>query len=118
MAITGEQITKDRERLRALSVLLDEAFTLPVVNVRIGWDAIIGLIPVVGDVVGALISSYFIWKAIQLKMPLSTLSRMILNIGVEFVIGMIPVLGDMFDVAWKSNRRNYQLIDQYLNEFG
>jgi len=114
--ITDEQIASEREKLRALSVLLDEAFTLPIVNVRVGWDSIIGLIPVIGDIAGALISCYFLWKAIQFKTPLLTVSRMIVNIGVELVVGMIPVFGDMFDVAWKSNRRNCRLIEQHLDK--
>lgn len=107
-------ITQQKQQLARLSILLDEAFTVPVVGVRVGWDAIIGLIPVVGDGAGAIISSYFVYKALRFKMPLITVVKMILNIGFELLIGIVPLVGDVLDVAWKANRRNYRLMEVFF----
>lgn len=109
-------ITQQKQQLERLSILLDEAFTLPVVGVRVGWDAIIGLIPVIGDGAGAIISSYFVYKALRFKMPLSTVAKMLLNIGIELLIGIVPIVGDVLDVAWKANRRNYRLMEGFFEE--
>lgn len=109
-------ITQQKQQLERLSILLDEAFTLPVIGVRVGWDAIIGLVPVIGDGAGAIISSYFIYKALRFKMPLTTVAKMLLNIGIELLIGIVPVVGDVLDVAWKANRRNYRLMEGFFEE--
>jgi hypothetical protein len=109
-------ITQQKQQLARLSILLDEAFTLPVIGVRVGWDAIIGLIPVIGDGAGAIISSYFVYKALRFKMPLTTVVKMLLNIGIELLIGIVPLVGDMLDVAWKANRRNYRLMEGFFEE--
>ncbi len=109
-------ITQQKQQLERLSILLDEAFTLPVIGVRVGWDAIIGLVPVIGDGAGAIISSYFIYKALRFKMPLTTVAKMLLNIGIELLIGIVPIVGDVLDVAWKANRRNYRLMEGLLEE--
>ena len=109
-------ITQQKQQLARLSILLDEAFTLPVVGVRVGWDAIIGLIPVIGDGAGAIISSYFVYKALRFKMPLTTVAKMLLNIGIELLIGIVPIVGDVLDVAWKANRRNYRLMEGFFEE--
>lgn len=107
-------IAQQKQQLARLSILLDEAFTVPVIGVRVGWDAIIGLIPVIGDGAGAIVSSYFVYKAIRFKMPLTTVVKMVLNIGVELLIGVIPLIGDVLDVAWKANRRNYRLMEGFF----
>ncbi|MBV1920179.1 MAG: DUF4112 domain-containing protein [Pseudomonadales bacterium] len=109
-------ITQQKQQLARLSILLDEAFTLPVIGVRVGWDAIIGLIPVIGDGAGAIISSYFVYKALRFKMPLTTVVKMLLNIGIELLIGIVPLVGDVLDVAWKANRRNYRLMEGFFEE--
>ncbi len=109
-------IRQQKQRLARLSILLDEAFTLPIIGVRVGWDAIIGLIPVIGDGAGAIISSYFVYKALRFKMPLTTVVRMLLNIGIELLIGIVPLVGDVLDVAWKANRRNYRLMEGFFEE--
>ena len=109
-------ITQQKQQLARLSILLDEAFTLPVIGVRVGWDAIIGLIPVIGDGAGAIISSYFVYKALRFKMPLTTVLKMSLNIGIELLIGIVPIVGDVLDVAWKANRRNYRLMETFFEE--
>ncbi|OUS29249.1 hypothetical protein A9Q99_09050 [Gammaproteobacteria bacterium 45_16_T64] len=111
---TLQLVRQRKKQLERLSVLLDEAFEVPLIRVRVGWDAIIGLVPVFGDAVGAIISSFFVVQAVRFKLPATTIFRMIVNILIELVIGLVPVFGDMFDVMWKANRRNYFLIESHL----
>jgi hypothetical protein len=102
------------ERLRAVSRLLDNAFTIPGTNVRFGLDALIGLVPGVGDALGALFSAYLILQASRLGAPKSVINRMIANVGVDTVVGWVPLLGDLFDVTWKANNKNLALLEQHL----
>lgn len=111
-----QELIKVRARLEKLSRLLDDVFTIPVLNIKIGWDAIIGFIPVVGDGIGAILSLYLIGQAAMLKTPPLTLVRMLLNIGIELLLGMVPVLGDFFDITWRANRKNYDLLEDYLEK--
>jgi Domain of unknown function (DUF4112) len=103
-----------RERLSRLAWLLDSSIPVPGTGFAIGLDALIGLFPVVGDVVGVLLSSYILREAARLGVPKSTLFRMALNVGMEGLAGMIPVVGDVFDAAWKANQRNVRLLDASL----
>ncbi|MDX1692755.1 MAG: DUF4112 domain-containing protein [Ketobacteraceae bacterium] len=109
-----DQLQKKQRQLKSLSHILDDAFTIPVLNIKIGWDAIIGLIPVVGDIIGALLSLYLVVQAAQLRLGAFTILRMLINIGIELLLGIVPVLGDFFDVTWRANRKNYELIDRHL----
>lgn len=102
------------ERLRRLSHALDNAFTLPLVNYRVGWDAIIGLIPGIGDAITLLPSGYLIYQAHRLGTPRPLLIRMILNVLLEALIGTIPLIGDIFDAVWKANERNLALLERHL----
>lgn len=103
------------ERLDQLSRLLDSAFEIPGTNIRMGIDALIGLIPGFGDLAGMLLSSYIILMAARLGAPRRALVRMIFNVLLETVIGALPILGDMFDIAFKANRRNVKLLQRYVN---
>jgi hypothetical protein len=105
-------------QLRALATLLDEAVAIPGLNVKIGLDSLIGLFPVVGDTVTALMSAYIIVQASKLGVPKTTLARMVLNVSIDFVAGSIPVAGDVFDVLWKANRKNLDLLEAHLNSKG
>jgi Domain of unknown function (DUF4112) len=102
------------ERLRALSRLLDSAFTVPGTQYRFGLDALIGLVPGLGDAVSALFSGYLILQASRLGAPKSVVSRMIANVALDTVVGWVPLLGDLFDVAWKSNVKNMALLEGHL----
>ena len=93
-------------RARALARLLDSAVTVPGTNIRVGADSLIGLIPGLGDVAGAVLSGYIVLVATRLGAPASVVARMLLNIGIDTLVGSVPVLGDLFDVAWKSNQMN------------
>ena len=100
-------------RLQRLSRLMDSALRLPG-GYRIGWDGIIGLIPGIGDLVGAGVSGYIIWEGMKLGLPRSVVLRMIGNVVLETGIGSIPLAGDAFDMVFKANIRNVRLMERYL----
>src|SRR5690606_12120855 len=103
-----------RTRLARPALLLDNSIRIPGTDFRIGLDAIIGLIPGLGDFAGALLSSYIVGQAWRMGVPKSTLVRMGFNVLVEGVVGAVPLFGDIFDAAWKANHRNVQLLHAHL----
>jgi hypothetical protein len=92
---------------------LDNAIAVPGTRFRIGFDALIGLIPGVGDLIGTLLSSYIIAVAAAQGLPASALARMAINVGLEAIVGAVPIIGDLFDAAWKANQRNIALLAQF-----
>jgi uncharacterized protein DUF4112 len=113
-AVVGTFMPRELERLRTLSRLLDSAFVIPGTRYRIGLDGIVGLVPGIGDAIGAIFSLYIIFQAARMGVPKATLARMIGNVGVDTIVGEIPLLGDLFDVGFKSNIRNMSLIEQHV----
>jgi Domain of unknown function (DUF4112) len=105
-------------QLEWLADLLDSRFVIPGTNVHFGLDGVIGLVPVVGDLISALISFYLISQASRLGLSPWVKTRMVWNVTLDTVVGAIPVLGDMFDVSFKSNRRNIALAKRYLAKHG
>lgn len=105
---------KARKKLERLAWFLDNSIKVPGFNARFGLDALIGLIPGVGDVITALISSVVISEAARMGVPKVLLLKMAFNVLVDTLVGAIPVVGDLFDFAWKANQRNVRLLDQYL----
>lgn len=105
-------------RLEALAHLLDSAFLIPGINRRVGIEAIIGLVPVVGDIAGMVISSYIVAEARRLGAPRWLIGRMALNVAFDGAIGIIPVAGDLFDAAFKANRRNVRLLRRWMERTG
>jgi len=101
-------------RLDTLANLLDTAFILPGTNVRLGFDALIGLVPGIGDAITTLISLYIVHEARQLGAPSHIIIRMLANIALDGFVGAVPLVGDAFDVMWRSNRRNVQLLREWL----
>ena len=101
-------------RLRKLAVTMDSAFRLPIVGVRVGWDAILGLVPGVGDALALLPSAYIIKEAHRLGAPTSVLAQMGVNTGIDLAIGAVPLVGDLFDIGWKSKLRNVDLLERHL----
>ena len=99
-------------RLRSLAWLLDNSIPLPG-GYRIGLDPIIGLVPGLGDAIGALFSAYIIIEARSLGAPRSILLRMLGNVAIETVVGAIPLAGDLFDAVFKANSRNLALLAHY-----
>jgi hypothetical protein len=102
------------KRLRQMSRLLDNIVTIPGTQVGIGLDPIIGLIPIGGDFLGVMLSSYIILEAARLGASRATLGRMVLNIIVDGLVGSIPLLGDFFDFAWTANTHNIKLLEEHL----
>ncbi|MDY0212841.1 MAG: DUF4112 domain-containing protein [Desulfuromonadaceae bacterium] len=106
---------KTGKHLKRLAWFLDNSIPLPRTNYKIGVDALIGLIPGIGDGIGAVMSSYILGTAAQMGVPKKILLRMGYNIAVDSVIGLIPFVGDAFDMVWKSNLRNVQLLEAYMD---
>lgn len=96
--------------LDRLSHLLDGLFRIPGTGWRFGLDAIVGLIPGVGDAATSLASFYILAAGVRYRVPKVTLLRMGMNIGIDFLLGAIPGLGDLFDFVWKSNEMNMELL--------
>jgi uncharacterized protein DUF4112 len=105
-------------RLEALARLMDGAFVVPGTSIRFGLDGIIGLIPVAGDVIAGLVSTYLIWEARQLGAPRWLIARMLANAFLDTAIGSIPVVGDAFDVLFRANMKNMALLRRHLEKKG
>ena len=100
------------ESLDRLSWLLDDLFRIPVLGWRIGLDALVGLIPGVGDTATTVASLYVLGSAVRYRVPKITLLRMGLNLGIDYALGSLPLVGDFFDAWWKSNQKNVELLRQ------
>ncbi len=103
-------------RLDALARLLDVAFILPGTNIRYGIDGIIGLIPVVGDLITTAISLWLVREARALGAPWYLTARMLGNVAVDGVVGMVPLAGDAFDVMFRANIRNMRLLRRWMDK--
>lgn len=100
--------------LELIAYWMDSAFVIPGVGIRFGFDAIIGLIPGLGDLITSLISLYILAAARRYGVPRATLARMAINIGVDTVVGAVPLFGDAFDVFWKANKMNVALLRRHV----
>jgi hypothetical protein len=102
-------------RLRRLAWLLDSSIPIPGTRWSIGLEALLGLVPLVGDLAGILLSSTILIEAARLGASRSVLARMAVNVAFEGVLGAIPLAGDVFDAAWKANQRNVRLLGAWLD---
>ena len=105
-------------RLKLLSKRLDETFTIPGTKHKIGIESLIGAIPVIGDLIGGILSTYIMYSGIKMGASPRIIAQMAANIAVDFAIGSIPIVGDLFDFVWKANKKNVELIEEttLLNE--
>ena len=103
-------------RLDALAKLLDVAFILPGTNIRYGIDGLIGLIPVVGDIITTAISLWLVREARALGAPWHVTARMLGNVALDGVVGMVPLAGDAFDVMFRANMRNVRLLRRWMDK--
>ena len=116
--LQGEGTEQSLARLEALAQLMDGAFIIPGTNIRFGLDALIGLVPIAGDLIASLVSSYLIWEARQLGASRWVIARMIANTAVDTVFGAVPIVGDAFDVLFRANLKNLALLRRHLERRG
>jgi hypothetical protein len=113
---TGTDAASVRQRIEAMERLLERGFTVPGTSYQFGLDALVGLIPVVGDFVGAALGAYVIWEAKNLGMPKWKLWRMAGNVGFDTAVGFVPLAGDAFDFLFRSNTRNLKVVKRHLDK--
>jgi hypothetical protein len=113
---TGNDPAAIRARVETLERVLERSFTVPGINRQVGLDAIVGLVPVAGDLVSAAVGLYLVWEARNLGMSKFQLARMTANVGFDSLVGAIPVAGDLFDFVFRSNSRNLKLIRRHLDK--
>jgi len=114
----GNSLTREQRiaRIDALATLMDTALVIPGTQVRFGLDAVIGLVPGIGDVITTLISLFIVSEARALGAPPLVIARMIGNVALDGLVGAVPLAGDAFDVAFRANRRNMALLRAYLDK--
>lgn len=113
---TGTDVASVRARVTAMERLLERSFTIPGVNFPVGLDAIVGLVPVLGEIVTAGMGAYIVWEARNLGLPKWKLARMGLNVLFDTAIGAIPVVGDAADLVFRSNSRNLKIILKHIDK--
>lgn len=112
-AAEDEESLLSDEHLEYLVALLDDIFRIPLTGIRFGLDPLIGLIPGIGDWITGAVSFLILVAGWRRGLPRVALTRMVVNIGIDSLVGTVPVLGDLFDVGWKSNRKNFTLLQVY-----
>lgn len=113
---TGSDPHSIRQRVEALEILLERSFRIPGVNYPIGLDALVGLVPVLGDLVTTAMGAYLVWEARNLGMPKWKLWRMAGNVAFDTAISAVPVVGDAADFLFRSNTRNLRIIKKHLDK--
>lgn len=108
-----EKLPRDLVALRRFAHLMDRAFALPGTKMRFGLDAVIGLIPGIGDLVGGVMSTWIIAGALRHRVPARIILRMIFNVAVDLTFGAVPVAGDVFDFLFEENVKNMRLLEKY-----
>jgi hypothetical protein len=108
-----EKLPRDLLALRRFAFFMDEAFTIPGTPFKVGLDALVGLIPGVGDVIGGVLSSWIVIGALRYRVPARIIARMLLNIGIDLTVGAVPVAGDVFDFLYEENVKNLRLLEKH-----
>ena len=109
-------ISKKLNRIRFIANTMDSYFKIPVLNVRIGLDALLGFLPVAGDTLGAMISFWILKEAWDIGIPAQLIRKMLWNIAKDLFIGCIPVFGDIFDITFRANLKNLEIIEGFLQK--
>jgi hypothetical protein len=104
----------ESRRVEQLAWLLDNSIVIPGIGRRIGIDALLGIIPVVGDIAGGALGGWIVYEAWRLGAPARVIAKMLGNLAIDTGVGAIPIAGDVFDAAWKANRRNADLLRDWL----
>ena len=105
-----------RQRVEAMEQLLERSFHIPGTKIPFGLDSVVGLVPVLGDLITAAMGAYMVWEARNLGMSKWQLMRMTANIGIDTALGAIPLVGDAFDFIWRSNSKNLRIIRKHLDK--
>ncbi|WP_374284280.1 DUF4112 domain-containing protein [Novosphingobium sp.] len=111
----GTDAQSVRCRVEGLERLLDGLITVPLVGRKVGLDAVLGLVPGVGDVITGMMGLYLVWEARNLGMPRWQLWRMAGNVGLDALLGVVPLAGDLVDLLYRSNSRNLRIIRKHLD---
>ncbi|WP_267348315.1 DUF4112 domain-containing protein [Sphingomonas sp. GM_Shp_2] len=112
----GRDVASVRRRIEALEAVLERMFVIPGINRPVGLDVIVGLIPVVGDVIAAAMGSWLVWEARNLGLSRFQMVRMMGNVGFDAVLGLVPFVGDAADIYFRSNTRNLRIIRRHLDK--
>lgn len=112
---TQNHIDDDLRQLRKVAMRMDALFTIPGTRVTVGLDNILGLVPVVGDLLALAPAVWMIHRARQIGATAGTVAYMCFNVTLDFLIGSIPIVGDIFDVLYNANLRNYAALESHLN---
>ncbi len=113
---TGTDPHSVRKRIEAMEMLLERSFRIPGVNYPVGLDSLVGLVPVLGDIVTTAMGAYIVWEARNLDMPKWKLWRMAGNVGFDALLGLVPLVGDAADFLFRSNSRNLRIVKRHLDK--
>lgn len=108
-----EKLPPDLLALRKFAYLMDEAFVVPGTRMRFGVDALVGLIPGIGDIIGGVLSAWILIGAVRHRVPAPVFLRMSANILIDLLFGAVPVAGDVFDFLWEENLKNVRLLEKH-----
>lgn len=118
--IYASAMSSEREKhlreIRELTHLLDSSMRIPVIGYRFGVDAVLGLVPVIGDFSSFALSGWIIYRAARMGAPAGLLARMLANAFGDALFGSIPILGTVVDVLWKANTKNLRMLERFLAE--
>lgn len=113
---TGTDPAAVRARVVAMEKLLERSLVIPGINVPVGLDALIGLVPVLGEIVTTAMGAYIVWEARNLGLPKWKLARMSMNVLFDTAIGAIPLVGDAADLVFRSNSRNLRILLRHIDK--